>query len=95
MPTSSNPLLPNANREAITHESIDQAQSADDLKGDDTGNQNNHASHASPIATRKNSNNPLRHEPDIESEGGCLVVQQFGAFSQAGNVGRTGSSKIN
>ena len=26
---------------------------------------------------------------------GCLVVKQYGSFSVAGNVGRTGSSKIN
>ena len=26
---------------------------------------------------------------------GCLVVKQFGSFSTAGNVGRTGTSKVN
>ena len=26
---------------------------------------------------------------------GCLVVKQFGAYSVPGNVGRTGSSKVN
>ena len=48
--------------------------------------------HQPPPAIQQNGSNNYEQLPPMP---GCLYVKQFGCFSVAGNVGRTGTSKVN